>query len=97
MTEMEMDFEKNKLFVKGLEWKLRGRDLVDYFAQWGKVVHATVKLDQDRKSLGYGFVEFETEEDAERALNESNEQEFSWRKIYVSYAKKRQPRDDENN
>lgn len=94
---MEMELEKTKLFVKGLEWKLRGRDLVEYFSQWGKVVHATVKLDQDRKSLGYGFVEFETEEDAENALNASNEQEFSGRKIYVSYAKQRQPRTDENN
>lgn len=98
MTE-EM-LEKNKLFVWGLNWKLRGKDLVDFFSQWWKVTYATVILDKvTKKSKGFGFVEFETPEDASNAQEKAHDQEFSWRKILVTFARKKEerPEDFENN
>lgn len=87
--------EKNKLFVWGLDWKLRGKDLAEFFSQWGNVTYATVILDKvTKKSKGFGFVEFESEADAVNAQEKAHDQEFSGRKILVTFARKKENREE---
>ncbi len=79
---------KTKLFVWGLDWNLRGQELRDHFSQYGEVVFARVILDREtRRSKGFGFVEFENEEDATKAQAEANETELAGRTIRVDFAK----------
>lgn len=84
---MNLVISKTKLFVGGLDWKLRGQDLRDAFSQYGEVVFARVVLDKDtRRSKGFGFVEFANEDDAAKAQADMNGKELSGRAIRVDFA-----------
>lgn len=76
-----------KLFVGGLDRSIRGRQLNDEFSKFGPVKFARVKLREDGKSRGFGFVEFENPEDAAKAQAEMNDKELSGRVIKVDFAK----------
>jgi len=76
-----------KLFVGGLPYQLRGRDLREIFSEYGEVVFARVILDRDTKrSKGFWFVEFASAEDALRAKEELDWAEINGRTIKVDYA-----------
>lgn len=76
-----------KLFVGGLDWNIRGRQLNDEFSKFGTVKFARVKLREDGKSKGFGFVEFENPEDAAKAQAEMNDKELNGRVIKVDFAR----------
>jgi len=77
-----------KLFVGGLAWKLRGRELREIFSPFGEIVFASVKLDRETgRSRGFGFVEFENPEDAATAQSEMDGTEVEGREIKVDFAK----------
>ena len=58
-----------KLFVGGLAWGVDDEGLRREFEQHGRVTEAKVILDRDTgRSRGFGFVTFETEEQARSAL-----------------------------
>ena len=86
---MEEQIQENrKLFVWNLPWELRGKELADYFREYGEVEFATVVLDREtRRSKWFGFVTFENLDGAKNALEKANEKELNWRKIFISYAK----------
>jgi polyadenylate-binding protein len=67
MRELSSDAN---LYVKNLDPSVTVKDLHAYFAQWFTVVSAKVATDSEGKSLGYGYVQFEKKEDAEKALKE---------------------------
>jgi len=79
-----------KLFVGNLPWKFRWQDLKDLFKQHGEVVFARVVRDRETgKSRGFGFVEFENEEDAAKAKEALNGAEVEGRTIRVDDAQER--------
>ena len=58
-----------KLFVGSLPWSASDEDLQNAFAAHGNVLSAKVVTDKEtRRSRGFGFVEFETESEANAAL-----------------------------
>ena len=55
----------SKLFVGGLPFSTTDEELNELFAAHGTVVSAKVIMDRDtNRSKGFGFVEFESEEEA---------------------------------
>lgn len=61
----------HNLFVANLHFEARAKDLKDFFnGDNGNVVSAEVIFSQDnpRRSMGYGFVSFNTKAEAEAAL-----------------------------
>ncbi|MDD2515762.1 MAG: RNA-binding protein [Candidatus Gracilibacteria bacterium] len=87
---MDTATANNKLFIGGLPWELRGKDLREMFADFGEIVDATVILDRDTgRSKGFGFVTFVDVESATAALDAANGKEVDGRKIVVSYAQER--------
>lgn len=88
MSEEQPIISQTKLFVGGLNRKLRWKDLREEFSKFGEVVFARVKLDQDTgKSRWFGFVEFVNPEDAAKAQKEMDGQEIMWRAVKVDFAK----------
>src|SRR5688572_29338797 len=84
-----------KLFVGGLSWDTTDATLGEFFAQAGKVVSANVISDRyTGKSKGFGFVEMETEEEAEVAKNKLNGQDLDGRSIAVTEALPPKPREN---
>lgn len=88
---MEENFviSQTKLFVGGLDWNIRGKDLNEEFSKFGEVVFARVNLDKENRnrSKGFGFVVFAKPEDAAKAQAEMNGKELRGRAIRVDFAK----------
>jgi len=79
-----------KLFVGSLPWSVSDEELMEAFAKHGKVVSAKVVMDRDtRRSRGFGFVEMETQEEAENAIKALNDSQLNGRNIVVNVAKSR--------
>ncbi len=77
-----------KLFVGSLPWSANDEDLQKAFAAHGNVLSAKVVTDKEtRRSRGFGFVEFETEAEANAAIQALNGTELKGRNIIVSEAK----------
>ena len=84
---------ETKLFVGGLSWATKEDSLRDLFSQAGTVVSVVIITDRfSGKSRGFGFVEMSSEEEAEKAIEMFNGQEFEGRKIVVSKARPKVPR-----
>jgi RNA recognition motif-containing protein len=79
-----------KLFVGNLAWQTTEEDLRQLFSQYGNILSVKVVLDQyTGRSKGFGFVEFETAEEANAAIEGLNEKPFHDRNIRVSQAQDR--------
>lgn len=77
-----------KLYVGNLEWTIDDDKLNEIFSEIGKVVSARVLSDRETgRSRGFGFVEFETEEDAKKAIEKLNGVDFNKRNIIVNEAR----------
>ena len=88
MSEENTIISQTKLFVGGLNRKLRWKDLREEFSKFGEVAFARVKLDNEtNKSRGFGFVEFVNPEDAAKAQKEMDGQEIMGRAVKVDFAK----------
>jgi cold-inducible RNA-binding protein len=82
-----------KVFVGGLPFSTTDDELNQLFAAHGTVASATVVKDRDTgRSKGFGFVEFENDDEgaaAEKALNGS---ELGGRSISVAQARPKEDR-----
>lgn len=77
-----------KLFVGGLAFKTTEEGLAEAFAKVGKVISAVIITDRmTHRSKGFGFVEMENDEDAEKAIAMYNNQELDGRTVVVNEAR----------
>ena len=84
---------ENKLYVGNLSFSATDDDLRDLFAQAGTVVSATVVRHRDTgRSRGFGFVEMETDEGAQKAISMFHNQDFQDRPLTVNVAQPREER-----
>lgn len=83
-----------KLYVGNLLYETTEDDLKDYFGQIGPVTAANIIRFRDGKSKGFAFVEMEKEEDAKKAVESYNSQDFKGRSIVVAEARPPRPRED---
>lgn len=82
-----------KLFVGGLPFSLTDDELNDAFAQHGKVASAVIIKDRDTgRSKGFGFVEFESDEEGKAAEKALHNTELSGRTITVNEARPKEDR-----
>lgn len=80
----------NKLYVGGLSRSVTDDDLYSLFSDKGKVVSSRVIRDRDTgQSKGFGFVEMETKEEANGAIESFNETDLKGRSIVVNVARER--------
>jgi len=92
----------NKVFVGNLSFKTRESELAHAFSTAGVNVKTANIITRGPRSLGYGFVEFDTVEDAQKAVTFMNKKTIDGLEINVELAKPRseeqnQPRGDRNN
>lgn len=82
-----------KLFVGSLAYTVTDEELSTLFAEAGTVVSAKVIMDRDtNQSKGFGFVEFESEDEAQKAISIFGGQEHNGRRLTVNKAKPMTPR-----
>ncbi len=82
--------EKNKVYVGNLEYSVTEDDLKSFFEEKDiQTKEITVIKDKyTGRSKGFGFVEVESEEEIQKAVEALNDQDLKGRKVKVSKAKK---------
>jgi cold-inducible RNA-binding protein len=81
-----------KLFVGNLSFNTEERTLEELFAQAGPVSSVRVMRDQATgRARGFGFVEMESEEGAQAAIDRFNNTEVDGRRIAVNEARPQVP------
>ncbi len=79
-----------KLYVGNLTYAATHSDLQEWFAPYGTVQTHQVIMDRDSgSSKGFGFVEMDTDAEAQAAIRGLNEQEHDGRRLRVDEAKPR--------
>ena len=77
-----------KLYVGNLSYETTEDELQKLFIEVGPVVSATIITDRSSgRSKGFGFVEMETEQAAQEAIERLNNHEINQRAITVSEAR----------
>jgi len=80
---------RTKVFVGNLSFATKENELAKEFENSGKVISANI-ITRGPRSLGYGFVEMDNENDAENAVKLLNKKEIDGRPINVEVAKPRE-------
>jgi RNA recognition motif-containing protein len=79
---------EKKLYVGNLAYSLEENGLRDMFSEFGTVTSVKIIMDRDSgRSKGFGFVEFESSDQAEAAMNALNGREIEGRTIRVTEAR----------
>ncbi|WP_169973367.1 RNA recognition motif domain-containing protein [Tautonia rosea] len=82
-----------KLYVGNLTYSVNSSDLEQLFSQFGTVQSAQVIEDRETgRSKGFGFVEMDTEAEAQAAIDGLNDREHDGRRLTVNEAKPREDR-----
>ncbi len=82
-----------KLYVGGLSYNTTQETLQSSFAQAGTVTSASIVMDKmTGRSRGFGFVEFATDEEAQKAIELWNGKELDGRTLTVNVARPMEPR-----
>ena len=82
-----------RLYVGNLPFTVTEQDLEEIFAQVGKVESSNIVTDRDTgRSRGFAFVEMETQEAAEAAIQNFHGRELDGRSLTVNEARPRESR-----
>jgi RNA recognition motif-containing protein len=91
-----MEEEQKKVYIGNLSYSVNDGDVRKALEDKGVNVKE-VRIITDKysgRSKGFGFAEFETEEDAQKAIDALNGQELGGRTLRVNKAQKMKPRRD---
>src|ERR1700732_5294316 len=82
-----------KLYVGNLTYNVNETDLEALFTPFGMVQSAQIIVDREtNRSKGFGFVEMDTEAQAQAAIQGLNARDHDGRNLTVNEAKPREPR-----
>ncbi|MCP4652022.1 MAG: RNA-binding protein [Candidatus Omnitrophica bacterium] len=91
--------EQKKIYMGNLEFGVTEDDIKKLLTEKG-ITPTAVRVITDKftgRSKGFGFAEFDTEEETEKAIEALNGQDLNGRALQVNKARKMKPRDDFGN
>ncbi|MBT6690658.1 hypothetical protein HN903_01325 [archaeon] len=84
-----------KLYVGNLPWSIDDRKLKELFESFGEISEAVLIKDKfSGRSKGFGFITFEDDASAQKAISDMHEKDVDGRPLTVSEAKPMVPRDN---
>lgn len=91
----EMKSYFTNLYVKNMDTEMTEEQFFDLFKPYGNVTSAVLSVDEEGKSKGFGFVNFESHEQAQRAVDALHDTEHNGKRLFVSRAQKKAEREEE--
>jgi polyadenylate-binding protein len=77
---------KGNIYIANLHESIGNKDLYDAFSQFGTISSSKVVLDDKTgNSSGYGYVHFEKEEDAQKAIELVNGKDIRGKVVYAAF------------
>jgi len=94
---IQMNSQKafTNVFVKNLPEDVDEEKLKTMFASFGNIQSAVIMREDDGKSKCFGFVNFDTPEEASEAVSGMNDKEFDGKTLFVGRAQKKAERETE--
>lgn len=87
----------SKIYVGNLPYSATNESLSEHFGAFGTVASARIIMDRDtNRSKGFGFVEMDSESDAQEAISSLDGAELDGRALKVSAAKPQERRENRN-
>ncbi|KAK4052467.1 Protein phosphatase PP2A regulatory subunit B [Microbotryomycetes sp. JL201] len=83
------------LYVKNVPLEVTTDEFRELFEKYGTVTSAVVSTDNEGKSKGFGFVNYEKHEDAAKAVAELHEKDYKGQTLYVARAQRKGEREEE--
>ncbi|KAJ8332705.1 hypothetical protein SKAU_G00424940 [Synaphobranchus kaupii] len=87
--------EFTNVYIKNFGEDFDDEKLKEVFSEYGRTLSVRVMMDERGRSRGFGFVNYENHEDAQKAVEQMNGKELNGRIIYVGRAQKRLERQGE--
>ncbi|KAK4284569.1 hypothetical protein QN277_001383 [Acacia crassicarpa] len=81
------------IFIKNLDKAIDHKALHDTFSVFGNILSCKVATDSSGQSKGYGFVQFENEESAQKAIEKLNGMLLNDKQVYVGPFLRKQERE----
>ncbi|XP_071944894.1 LOW QUALITY PROTEIN: polyadenylate-binding protein 1-B-like [Antedon mediterranea] len=73
------------VFIKNLDKSIDSKALYDTFSEFGNIFSCKIQCDDNNESKGYGFIQFEKEDDASKAVSKVNGMLLNGKKVYVGH------------
>ncbi|EPS61401.1 hypothetical protein M569_13396, partial [Genlisea aurea] len=80
------------IFIKNLDKAIDNKALHDTFSSFGNILSCKIATDSNGQSKGYGFVQFDTEEAAQSAIDKLNGMLMNDKQVYVGPFLRKQER-----
>jgi len=81
------------IYVKHLDKAVTEEQLREMFSPFGSITSAVIMKDEKEESKGFGFINFETHEAAQAAVDAMNEKDLDGKQLYVGRAQKKSERE----
>ncbi|KAG6330456.1 hypothetical protein ID866_8631, partial [Astraeus odoratus] len=91
----EMKARFTNVYVKNIDASVTKEEFEELFNRHGNVTSAVVQLDEHGNSKGFGFVNYETHDEAQRAVDNLHDFELNGKKLFVTRAQKKAEREEE--
>ncbi|XP_059667528.1 polyadenylate-binding protein 7-like [Cornus florida] len=87
------DAKYTNLFIKNLDLDVTEELLKEKFSEFGKILSLVISKDENGASRGFGFVNFDSPDDAKRASEAMNGSQLGSKVLYVARAQKKAERE----
>lgn len=91
----EMKAQFTNVYVKNVDTSVTAEEFEQLFNNFGQVTSAVIQTDEHGNSKGFGFVNFESHEGAQRAVENLHDTELNGKKLFVARAQKKAEREEE--
>ncbi|KXS21538.1 polyadenylate binding protein [Gonapodya prolifera JEL478] len=91
----ELKARFTNVYVKNLDEEVDDEEFRVMFIEFGPITSAVVQRDELGKSRGFGFVNYEDHESADKAVDAMNDKDIRGKRLYVARAQKKAEREEE--
>ena len=96
--KMRYTFPMKRIYIGNLSFNTTEESLNNAFSAFGEVISATLIMDKiTNRSKGFGFVEMPDDDAAFNAIRSLNGKDLDGRKVRVSIAEDKSPRNPRSN